>query len=317
MTRLQRTLITDGLLVVMVLIWGANFSVIKRAFEEIPPQPFNALRLILATMVFLTAIWIAARRVRSGRGSVSSVFHSGALVTARDTRDILLLGLIGHFCYQIGFVGGVAATSVSNAALIIGATPVVVALLSAGLGRERIGRLHWVGAALSMLGIYFVVGFRSSFSGATLRGDLLMMFSVACWSIYTVGAARLITRHSPLFVTGMTMAAGAVPYVAFALPQIAALDWGAVSAWSWWALVLSSLLALCVCYLIWYAAVQRIGPSRTAMFSNVVPIVAMTVAAIWLKEPVSATKVAGAAAVLGGVALTRLGRRPAPLPIEE
>jgi O-acetylserine/cysteine efflux transporter len=299
------------------VIWGANFSVIKRAFEEIPPQPFNALRLILATAVFLAAIGLAIRRARTGRSAVSTVFFTGNAVTRQDRRDIILLGLIGHFCYQMGFASGVAATSVSNAALIIGTTPVVIAVMSAALGRERIGRLHWIGAAVSLVGVYFVVGIRSSFAGATLHGDLLMMLSVGCWSIYTLGATRLIARHSPLFVTGMTMLAGSVPYVIVALPQLIALDWAAVSLWSWSALVLSSLLALCVCYLIWYAAVQSIGPSRTAMFSNLVPVVAMAVAVVWLREPATTAKIAGATAIVSGVFLTRLGRRPAPLPIEE
>ena len=45
----------DALLVLMVLIWGPNFSVIRRAFEEIDPQPFNALRMVIASIVFAGA----------------------------------------------------------------------------------------------------------------------------------------------------------------------------------------------------------------------------------------------------------------------
>jgi drug/metabolite transporter (DMT)-like permease len=316
MARAPRVLLIEALLVLMVVIWGANFSVIKRAFDEIPPQPFNALRLLIATAVFLAAIGLATRRGGAG-GRVSGVFFTRNPVTPRDRRDILLLGLIGHLCYQMGFASGVAATSVANAALIIGTTPVVIAMLSVALGRERLGALHWLGAAISVLGVYVVVGVGAPSDGASLRGDLLMMLSVVCWSIYTIGATRLILRHSPLFVTGMTMLAGTVPYVAIALPQLVGLEWAGVSAWAWGALVASALLALCVCYLIWYIAVQAIGPSRTAMFSNLVPVVAMAVAVLWLREPVSGAKVAGAAAILGGVFLTRLGRRPAPLPVEE
>jgi len=317
MTRAPRALVIDGLLGVMVLIWGANFSIIKRAFEDIPPQPFNALRITLATLLFLGAIAIAIRQAGRARRPVSSVFHTSQPVTRRDLRHLIGLGLIGHCGYQIGFVGGVDRTSVSNAALIIGATPVVIAVLSAALGRERIGRLHWTGIALSLVGIYVIVGLGSGFSGATIDGDLLMMFSVCCWSVYTVGASRLMTRHSPLFVTGITMLAGAIPYVALTSPQLAGLDWSTVSRFAWGALVFSAVFALCVCYLIWYVAVRSIGPSRTAAFANLVPIVAMAVAAVWLREPISATKAVGATAVLTGVFLTRLGRRPAPIPIEE
>jgi drug/metabolite transporter (DMT)-like permease len=306
----------DALLVLMVLIWGINYSVIKRAFEEIPPQPFNALRLIIASTVFLIAIRMARARARRA-GTVPSVFFTPHVLTPRDWADLFWLGLVGHCAYQFCFVGGVAATSVSNAALIIGATPVFVAILSALLGRERITPLHWLGAAISITGIYFVVGRSAGFGGTTFKGDLLVMISVACWAAYTLGATRLIARHSPLFVTGITMAIGGIPYVAATLPLFVWTDWTVVSLWTWISLVLSALLALNLAYLIWYIGVQRIGAARTSMYSNVVPIVAMIVAAVWLGEPLTQTKLAGAAAVVSGVLLTRLGRTPVPVPVEE
>ena len=299
----------DGLLILMVLIWGANYSVIKRAFQEIPAQPFNAVRIILASGVFWVAIRSARRHALAADPTRSTIFYTPNALTTRDRWDLLWLGLIGHCAYQFCFVGGVAITSVSNAALIIGATPVVVAILSAALGRERIRALHWIGAAISVSGIYFVVGRGASFGGATLTGDLLIMVSVGCWAAYTLGAGRLMARHSPLYVTGMTMAIGAVPYVLLALPAILRTDWGAVRPITYVMLVLSALLALNVAYLIWYVAVKKIGPARTSVYSNVVPIVAMAFAALILGESLPREKLLGAAAVLGGVFLTRLGGR--------
>jgi drug/metabolite transporter (DMT)-like permease len=308
----------DVLLVLMVLIWGVNYSVIKHAFIEVPPQPFNGIRLLIASSVFLVAMWVAARRGSTRPGSLSSVLYTHARVTTRDRWTLVWLGLVGHLIYQSCFVGGVDKTSVSNAALIIGVTPVVVAVISAVLGRERIGRLHWLGAAISAVGIYFVVGHGSSFGGATLQGDLLVMVSVACWGIYTAGASALIRRHSALFVTGMTMVIGGVPYAIVVAPQILRVDWAHVGAWTLVSLLLSALLALNVAYLIWYVGVQKIGPVRTAMYSNLVPIAAMAVAAVWLREPISGAKIIGATAVLAGVVLTRFGRQaPVIVPSEE
>jgi drug/metabolite transporter (DMT)-like permease len=140
--------------------------------------------------------------------------------------------------------------------------------------------------------------------------------SIVCWAAYTLGAGRLMARHSPLYITGMTMVVGAIPYVAVALPQMLEVDWRQVSVAAWASLVFSALLALNVAYLIWYVAVRQLGPARTAIYSNVVPIVAIAVAAVWLKEPLTRSKLVGAAAVLTGVALTRLGR-PSAVPIEE
>jgi drug/metabolite transporter (DMT)-like permease len=298
----------DLWLILMVVIWGANYSVIKRCFEEIPPQAFNALRLILASTVFAAAIRWARTHARRLPPGLVAVFHTPHPLTRADRIRLLGLGVVGHCLYQLCFVGGVARTSVSNAALIIGATPVVVATGSALSGGERIGRLHWAGAAVSILGIYFVVGHGASFGGRTMTGDLLIIVSVACWGTYTLGAAPLMVRHSPLYVTGRTMSIGAVPYVVLASSQLVRTEWTAVSAWTWVALVLSTLLALCAAYLIWYAAVRQIGPARTSVYSNVVPIVAMTVAAVWLGEPITVTKAIGATAVLGGVFLTRLSQ---------
>jgi drug/metabolite transporter (DMT)-like permease len=298
----------DALLVLMVVIWGVNYSVIKLAFGEVRPQAFNALRMSLASIVFLAAIRITRRRARASGGHLSRAFYTPHELTARDRRDLVWLGLVGHFGYQFLFASGVAATSVSNAALIIGATPVAIAVMSAALGRERIGRLHWIGAAISIVGLYFVVGPGASFGGATLRGDLLMIVSVGCWAAYTLGASRLIAHHSPLYITGTSMAIGAVPYVLLAVPQLVSVPWRDVSAFTWISLVLSALLALNVSYLIWYIGVQRIGPARTSMYSNLVPIVALGVAAAWLGEPLTREKIIGAAAVLTGVFLTRLKR---------
>ena len=295
----------DLALVVMVVIWGANYSVLKLAFQEIPQQPFNALRMAIASLVFAVAIAVMFRRARRGAHQPRMLFTSEPLAR-RDILALAGLGLVGHFGYQLCFVGGVARTSVANSSLIIGATPVCVALAGAALGRERVSWMHWAGAAVSGIGIWIVVGMGAGLGGEHLTGDLLVLASVACWTIYTVGAASLLKRHSPLFVTGTSMALGAAPYVLVILPQMAGVNWGAVSAWTWWALVFSSLFALCLAYLIWYAAVQKIGMARTSIYSNLVPIAAMTGAAFMLGEPVTVQKILGAMLVLGGVALTRI-----------
>jgi drug/metabolite transporter (DMT)-like permease len=307
----------DLLLLLMVLIWGTNYSVIKRAFAEIPPQPFNVVRMAIASLVYLAAIALARRRARRGEPPLSSVFYTPQALTRADRWALLGVGLVGHLCYQVCFVAGVDQTSVSNAALIIGATPAVVAVASAILGRERITPFHWVGAAVSAAGIVVVVGQSASFGGATFRGDLLVMVSVCCWAAYTLGAAGLMRRHSPLYVTGMTMAIGTVPYAVLFLPAVLRVDWLGLSRYTLIALPLSALLALCFAYLIWYAGVQRLGPARTSIYSNVVPLGAMLVARVWLGEPITAVKIGGAAAIVSGVLLTRVGRTTLSVPAEE
>ena len=294
----------DGLLLLMVLIWGANFTVVKAALGDIPPQAFNALRLIIATGIFLTAI--LAQGVPPLR--------------RRDWMRLAVLGIIGHFVYQFCFMGGLARTTASNSSLILGCSPVAVSLASALAGHERIPRSQWAGVLLSVAGIYLVVGTGARFNQSSLVGDSLTLLAVACWAVYTVGSRELLARYSPLVVTGLTMAFGTAAYVPASLPSFLQLEWGRVHLWAWTALVFSSILALNVGYLIWYTSVQRIGNIRTSVYSNITPLVAMTVAAVFLGERLTATNVLGASAILCGVAITRWAaktRAAADPPAEE
>jgi drug/metabolite transporter (DMT)-like permease len=289
----------------MVVIWGANYSLMKYAFRDMAPLAFNALRLSLGSALLLGTIRAVRRIVAAEGGTTSPTFYTAAPLTARDRRDLVWLGLVGHTGYQLCFATGVSLTTASNGALIIGVSPVAVGLTSVLLGHERPKPLHWAGVLLSLLGVALVVGKGASFGGGTWRGDLLMLVAVACWTVYTIGGSRLMARHSPLYVTGVTMAIGTVPYVLIAMPSLIATAWTAVSVGTWLALVASATLALGVCYIVWYAGVRELGPSRTAIYSNVIPIVAIVIAAIWLGEPLTAVKLAGASAVLAGVLLTR------------
>src|SRR5687768_4247570 len=140
----------------MTLIWGANYSIVKSAFDEIDPQAFNAVRMAIATSIFLVAMAVVRARGRTIPGT--GVFYTPAPFTRRDWLALAWLGVIGHFAYQMLSIGGLARTSVANSSLIIAATPVVIAVVSNVLRHERIGRLHWIGALLSLAGIYLVVG---------------------------------------------------------------------------------------------------------------------------------------------------------------
>jgi drug/metabolite transporter (DMT)-like permease len=283
----------DLLLVGMTLIWGANFSIAKAALRELPPPAFNGIRMLIAAAV---CAGLVARE-----GGIPALRRFGAA----DWRRIAVLAVLGHCVYQYLFIGGLARTSASNSSLIFGCTPAIVALASAWLGHERVTATRWAGVALSIAGVYLVVGHGHDPS-ASIRGDALIGAAMIAWALYTVGSRPLLDRHSPVLVTALGMILGGVLYAAAALPVMLGVAWSEVRPAVWIAILYSALFSLVVAYLIWYIAVQRVGSSRTSVYSNVTPIVAMAIAAIFLGEPITAAKAVGAAAVLGGVAITRL-----------
>lgn len=308
----------DALLLLMTLIWGTNYSIVKSAFREIDAQAFNASRMTIASIVFLAVI-VGVRRWRAGAGSpdasgLASIVYTPIPFTRRDWLTLAWLGVIGHFLYQYLFIGGLARTSVANSSLLLAATPVVIALLSAVVGQDRISRFHWLGAILSMAGLYIVVSRDASMSDHSLTGDLMVLGAVLCWAVYTLIAGHLMIRHSPVGVTGISMALGTGLYLTVSWPALRRVPWSSLSVGTWAAIIYSGLFALCVAYTIWYVAVRQIGSARTSVYSNLIPLVAMLTAVVFLGEPLSASKVLGACAVLVGVALTRVGRTPEPKP---
>lgn len=284
----------DFLLLLMILIWGTNFSVVKVALRDFPEIPFNATRLAVATAIFLAAI----RWTRDDA-------RPRPPVTRTDWIQLLFLGLVGTFLYQLCFVAGVRRTSVGNGSLIVGTSPIVIALMSAVAGHERISLLRWAGVFMALVGLYFVVGKGVEFSPQTLRGDVLMLGGVLCWATYSVASQPILKRHSPLVVIGLTFSIGAACYVVMMVPSLMEVNWGEVSRFSWFLMVASALLALNLSYWIWYTGLKRLGGSRTSVYSYLTPIVAMIVAAIWLGEPISSNQIAGAAAIFAGLLITR------------
>jgi drug/metabolite transporter (DMT)-like permease len=284
----------DGALLLMVLIWGSNFSVVKVALRDFPEIPFNTMRLLVGSVVFLAAIWWHRDRE-----------ESRAPITRTDWWHLIFLGAVGTFLYQLCFVGGVRRTSVANGSLIIGCSPIVIAMLSALAGHERIKPVRWAGVFMALVGLYLVVGHGVSLSSQTLAGDALMIAGVLCWAIYSVASQPILRRHSALTVIGLTFSVGAAMYVVTMIPILVAVNWASISARSWVLMLASALLALNLSYFIWYTGLKKLGGSRTSVYSYLTPVVAMVVAAVWLAEPISANQVAGAGAIFSGLLITR------------
>jgi drug/metabolite transporter (DMT)-like permease len=285
----------DAWLLLMAFFWGSNFSVVKAALRELPGPAFNAIRLTIASALFLGIIaW------REGLGASLQRVERG------DWWRLAGLAVLGHFVYQILFLGGVARTSVANSALIFGCTPITVSLISAWLGHERPGWFRWTGTVLSLAGIYFVVGHGARQGTSSLAGDGLIFIAMLSWAVYTVATHAMLDRYSPIFVTGLTMAMGTVLYIPVGLYWLPPGGLAGISLVGWAGILYSAVFSLVAAYVIWYTAVRELGSGHTAIYQNVVPIVAMIVATLVLHEPTTAVKVYGAIAVLAGVVLTRL-----------
>lgn len=286
-------------LLLMVLIWGVNFPVAKAALSELTPLAFNALRFPLAAIVVLVAL----RR------------RGGFLWPAREHRlRVFGLGLLGNVFYQQFFIFGLALTRAGTASVLLASTPILTALLSAASGHERVGTRTWIGVFATFIGIGIVVaaGGSAEEGGTSLLGDVLMIGASVSWAVYTVGSRPYIERYGSVQFTAWTLWTGAIGLCLIGLPDVLRTDLGAVSAGAWLGVVYAGALSIGLAYLIWYYGVRIIGNTRTATYSNLVPVVALAAAWLHLGEVPSAGQIAGAGVILAGLTLAqvRIARQP-------
>jgi drug/metabolite transporter (DMT)-like permease len=283
--------LTDLLLLTMAVIWGVNFVVVKYATHIFNPVAFTGLRVGTAA-AFLVAFAYA---------------RGGFALSRHDVLRLLLLGVLGNGLYQLFFVHGVARTRAGNASLIVGAAPAFIALAARVRGMERVKRMTLVGIALSMIGVALVIVGSGTLSNGqtTLLGSVLVFLGVLCWSAYTIMLQPYTKRIDVIQLSAITLVGGAVPLIIASTPALVATDWSSIGAGGWLALFYSSVISMGVAYFFWYRGLRVLGPTRTAGYSNLQPIVALLAAWALLGEVPTIFQGLGAVTIIAGVFLTR------------
>ena len=292
----------DGLLLLVALFWGGNFAAVKFGLAEIPPIVFNAVRYVLAAIVLLIAVYVGGQTLR---------------VQRQHLLYIVLIGVLGNTGYPLLFVYGVDATSADNAALIMAAIPVWVALLGTAVGMEKLNPRGWIGVTLSVAGILLVIlGSRQQveleFGGASIRGDLIILAAALSWAIYTLALRPLTKIYESTAISTLGMVVGIVPMTLLALPSIVQLDWWAVSWGAWASLLITGVFAVGLAYIFWGYGVTHLGSTRTSLYLNVVPPIALFINWLWLGETLTMLQWAGTIVALAGVGLARRHTRQLP-----
>ena len=281
-----------GLLSLVIITWGFNFSFVKWVISQVPPIAFNVMRFSFATLLILIVL-----TVREGWEPMP----------AMDVFKMFLLGLLGHSIYQIFFIKGLSFTTAGNSSLLIATSPIWTALVSAGLKKDEVTRKAWLGILLAFVGVFLVTlggGSKLSIASSKTTGDLLTLAAAIALSLYTVFSRDLLDRYSPLRLTAITMISGVAGLWIYGGEKVVAQDWTSLSLTSWGAIAYSAVFAIVIGYIVWFTAVRTVGPTRAAVFNNMTPIVAFSVAFLLLGEPVAWLQVIGGITVISGIILT-------------
>jgi len=225
---------------------------------------------------------------------------------AACTPGIATAGAIGFGAVILLQNAGIARTSVSHAALVVGAVPVLVALMAAGLGQGVARPTAWAGYGLALAGIALVAG--SGGSGASAAGDLLVLGSVALSATFIVVQPKLLAGRDPAAVTAVQFGAGAL----VALPHAAVFEGlppAPVAAAPVVAVVALALAGTLVPFWLFAHGQAHVSAGLAGAFLNLEPLVGVAVGWVGFGEAVAATQLLGGLAVLAGIALSTMPAR--------
>lgn len=291
---------TDLLMILTTLIWAVNLSAIKYSLRDLPGHQFNGLRLPLASLLFL---------------GVLALSGEGFKVDRRDLWKIAGLGFIGTTVYQVLFIQGISLTPASTTSMITPMTPVFIALLSYFFKLEKIHWAAWIGIGVSFLGVYIILLAQNGsahFTWAAMRGGLFLLAANFFWALYTVFSKPLLGRIPALKMAVLTTAFGTLFFLPFGIPAVLRIPRGSVSAATWGAVAYGAILAIVLGFYLYYRSVQKLGNTKTGIYSNLNPVFAVVFAALVLGEKITTLQVAGGAVVFLGLYLTRSGYRLFP-----
>lgn len=281
-------------LVAIVVLWGSYPATGKLAVHDFTPFFLAAVRCTVASCFLLVLLLRSGERASRG-------------LTPAALRIFLILGLAGIWGSTQWTYVGYYYTTAANASILQAAAPVMVALTARFYLGERLRPIQWSGVAISAFGVLLVVtsGRLAALRLAELRaGDFITIAALSGWSVYTVYGKRALGALSPALATTGAYVAGTLlilPTALVAAPHFPAPRLGSVAGW---AVVLYQGLIGAVAHVWWYRAVEVVGPSRSAIFMNLQPIVGIALAAALLHEPIGLWQILGTGCVLLGVGLT-------------
>ena len=275
-------------LVLVAIIWGGSFIAGRVAAPEIPAALAALVRYSIAT-ICLVAMTFA---------------KEGGLprLDARQWVAVSLLALSGVAAYNYLFMVGLETVPASRGSLIMALNPAATMIGAALFLREPITIAKVLGTVIALVGVAIELGGGNPLSllgGGIGKGELALFGCVLGWSVYTL-IGKKISGLSTLAVTTYAALVGTALLVVLALVQ-GELALPHASTRAWLALAYMGTLGTAVAFVWFLEGVKLLGPARAAIFVNLVPVAAITLAVLLLGEPLTPPVVIGAALVIAGV----------------
>jgi drug/metabolite transporter (DMT)-like permease len=286
----------DAAVILTCFLWGLNAVVTKNALGDSPESfrtfIFNGIRIPAASML----LFLAARLTGQSLG-----------IKRRDLPLIILVSFFGIFFFMVAFVLGLYHTSASNAGVITGSTPLFILLVSFVTGIEHPSKRVILGIIVGFCGMLVLSWNHGEI--ALNPGDVIILFSCLFWAIFTVFGKRITQSYNPLVATAWIYLWTSLFQLPLVIMQLPAQSWSDISGTNWVNIAISCVGSLFLANSLYYYSIDKIGPSRVGVYTNLSPVFTLLLAALLRGETITAAHITGLIVIIMGIAISRYRRK--------
>jgi drug/metabolite transporter (DMT)-like permease len=277
-------------LVIVVMTWGANFGIVKSAFDYVPPLLFAAFRFTVTGVLLLVITFWREKGIR---------------VSKEDLGKVAVVGGLGLGLYQILWSLGLNLTSPSNSALILSIQPLLGVLYIDLVKKEPVGKQQYLGMLVALVGVILVIlkpTAKLHFSLETLPGDLLTLMAGFCGAIFfSVWSKPLLKIYSPLRLMSYCMIIGSFVLWIASLFSARPVLWNQAWEKTWWSMGYAVVFSGMVGHVFWYEGLGRIGVTKSMVYLYLIPIWAVLFNHFMMGETIFLQQILGGILILLGV----------------
>ena len=283
------------MVIASTFFWGSNFNAGHALAGDVAPLTAAADRFGVAVILFLL--------LRLAQGKAESQLQW------KDGLALVPLGIIGVFGFNYAFFTALHTTSALNAALIMALSPMLSLVFSVWLLNARIKAYQYLGIVLAFIGVSLVITGGNFGLLHIAVGDAWMLGACIVWSLYRVGCKKFAAHIPSLQLARWTVSVGAIALISAAslleqpftsIPQLS-LTTHAI-------LFYMSICGTVLAYIFWLRGVHFLGPDKSAIAFNLVPVFTLLVSLALGSLP-NIIQLAGMLLVLIGVVISS-GWRP-------
>lgn len=280
-------------LLLTAFFWGGTFIAGRSLSENIGPFSASFLRFLIASFFLI----LFCTKIEGGFPDIKK----------RQVPGLILLGLTGIFAYNVFFFKGLKLIEAGRASLIIANNPVFITLLSACLFKEKLSGLKLGGISISVFGALVVISKGNPimiFSEGFGWGEFYIFCCVLSWVSFSLIGKKVLGNLSPLVSITCASIVGSIALLLPALAEGMAANVGQYLFVDWASLFYLGFFGTVIGFVWYYDGIQKIGPTRAGLFINFVPVSAIFLAWLILKEPLTISLLIGAVLVSTGVYIT-------------